>query len=439
MNKINRLFMRISELVSSGKFPDMLANRIDRVLTDIPPGGICYSQRKRLVGILKYAVKHCSYYKSLGISVSTPEDVEKFPVLDKKTIKNNFDGFLSDDIDRMNYYVSHTGGSTGEPLELYNSPGIDDLFQNKLWRRYGYKDGDIILAMDGTKLPTEAIGRGEYLYKKNSSQLPYGGYGLSSLYLTDDNIGDYCRALCALKPDFIRGYPSFVYRIANYIYEEGIKLDFKLKAVELTSESSFTYQHDLIRSVFNTKVFMQYGHTEACVFGYTFDDTLRYKIEPLYGYVEVLTAEGQAAKEGEMGEVVVTTLHNRVMPLIRYRTGDQAIYGGKGKDGIILNKVLGRTQDYIINVDGEKVLLTALIFAQHFDALGNIIRWQIEQSEIGTVLIHIVKRDTFTEKDETEIKNLFWNLGKVHVVFDYENGIQLTQRGKSLMLVQHIQ
>lgn len=428
---------RFHSLLMEGKLKDFVFHKCERIFI-LNNCNWPKKQERMLMRVLKYANRHCSYYRSLNINVKNIESIKKYPLLSKDTIKSNFQDFISDDINHMVYYVGHTGGSTGEPLELYSCPGIDDLFQIKLWKSNGYEDGDIILAMDGAKISDEAISENRYLYTKSKKQIPYGGFGLSSLYLTSENIGLYCQELIKLKPSFIRGYPSFIYRIASYMKDNQITIDFRMKAVELTSESSFGYQHDLIREVFGCKVIMQYGHTESCVFGYTYDETMRYRIEPLYGYVEIIKEDGKSAEIGEVGEVIVTTLHNTVMPLIRYRTGDYAEFGGYDKDGLILNRVLGRTQDYIVNADNEKVILTALIFAQHFDALGNMIRWQIEQFEAGTVIIHIIKRNSFTGKDEDEIRNLFWNLGKTKTIFNYVDTIELTGRGKSMMLVQHI-
>ena len=287
-------------------------------------------------------------------------------------------------------------------------------------------------------MPDDQIKNNNYLYIKNTNQLPYCGYGLSSLYLTDDNIQKYVDEIQKLKPAFIRGYPSFVYRIAKYIKDNGIVLDFEIKMVEITSESSFDYQRRLISSVFNTKVVMQYGHTEACAFGYTIDDNYKYRIEPLYGYVEVIKENGKHAEKGEVGEIVVTSLHNFAMPLIRYKTGDYAVFDGYDGRVMILQEIMGRTQDYIVNKYGNKVLLTALIFAQHFNALGHMDRWQIEQFEKGIVLISIVKGRDFSSKDEDEIKQLFNKVGDVDVVFDYSGQIRITGRGKSMMLIQHI-
>ena len=82
--------------------------------------------------------------------------------------------------------------------------------------------------------------------------------------------------------------------------------------------------------------------------------------------------------------------------------------------------------------------MTALIFAQHFNALGHIVKWQLEQYEKGKVIAHIIKSDDFSSDDEEEIRELFIKKANVDIQLDYVNSIALTPRGKSKMLIQHI-
>lgn len=395
-------------------------------------------QENLLLKMLRYANAHCDYYRNLNNTIETADDIQKYPLLTKDIIREKYEEITSDNKSHMVYHVSHTGGSTGEPLEFLNSASFDGYFQKKLWQQNGYRTGDIILAMDGSTINESLQKKDIFWFQCSNQNSPYGGYVMSSLYLTDSNIDKYCNYIFALKPDFIRGYPSFVYSIAKYITDHNMLIDFRVKAVELTSESAFPYQLETIKNAFKTRIIMQYGHTECCAFGYTFDQSMKYRIEPLYGYVEILKEDGSHAQIGETGEIVVTSLHNRVMPLIRYKTGDLAVFGGKDDKGIILDQILGRTQDYIVSRKNTKVLLTALIFAQHFDAMGHIRQWQIEQNSPGRVQISVVKAATYNESDETEILELFDRLGDVTAEIIYVDDIKKTARGKSKMLIQHL-
>lgn len=401
---------------------------------------ILSKQERALRRICRYAANNCEYYKEYF--AQNPElkkdAVTSFPILDKKTITSHFNDFISRKSSWYLSYDAYTGGSTGEPFHFLKNGNYEYYFSLRKWKEYGYKLGDRIIALDGSKIPESDIRKGVYWKKSAEDNIPFGSIALSSLYLSEETAQAYCAFLLKNKPAFIRGYPSFVHSMACYYEHFGLKPWKELKGIELTSETAIDSQIETISRVFDTKVYLQYGHSESCVFGYTFDSSYRYKTEPLYGFIEVLDSNGKPVKKGDVGEVVVTSLHNRVMPLIRYRTGDYAVYGGQDNRYVYLDSVLGRTQDYIISRSGKKVLLTAMIFGQHFSAMGHMNKWQIVQNEKGVVEILIIKNDHFSEVDELEIKELFNVLGDVDTIITYVDSIPLTPRGKSQMLIQKL-
>ena len=274
--------------------------------------------------------------------------------------------------------------------------------------------------------------------KNDGNMLPYGGMALSSMYLNKKNINEYLNFIIGFRPDFIRGYPAFISEIAAFVINNNIDINFRIKAIEVTSELCTESQANLISKAFKAKVIGQYGHTEACVFGYTIDDTMTYYCSPLYGWTEIIDDDDSHVDLGHEGEIVVTGFSSFGFPLIRYRTGDRAIYGGTKNGIVILKKVLGRTADYVVGYDNEKVLLTALVFGQHYNAFSRINRWQIIQDLPGIVKIIIDKSNEFTLKDEEEISKTFYKVGKVKVEFDYGYNFIKTKAGKMKFVVQNI-
>lgn len=392
-----------------------------------------FIQKYMLNSILLYAMNNVDFYRKRKTG---NRNIKFFPIVSKQDIRQDYESFKSNKIDKMFFFKSYTGGSTGEPFMLYNQSIVDEYFQNRLWKKMGYRNGDKILALDGSSIDDEQLKMGIYWKKKSDKNLPYGSYALSSLYLTDKNIRVYIDYIFSFKPNFIRGYPSFIFNIAKYIYDNRIVLDFPIKGIQLTSETALDYQISTIETVFNTNVILQYGHSESAIFAYATKPNYEYYFEPLYGYFEVLDEYGNQVGENEIGEIVVTSLHNRVMPLIRYKTGDYAVMSSNHN---YVKAILGRTQDYIVGREGEKVLLTALIFAQHFKALKNIIRWHIIQDQPGIIDIQIIKANEYNHNDEQEIYELFNKKGRVHSNFIYVKDIKLSKRGKSLMVTQKLE
>jgi phenylacetate-CoA ligase len=403
-----------------------------------------YSQSK-LQEILEYARVHCRYYgklfDALGFLPEALADFDSLPLLDKRTVRERKNDLISDEIDRLDYYNMNTGGSTGEPLEFPVSTlagRVDTMHQDFLYKIMGYESGDKIFTFFGRSVSEECRKENEYWIRTGKTGGPFGELTYSSLYLSQETLPYYVRHLCSQKPTILRGYPSAIGEMATYLLQQKISLSFQVKGVQLTAENAYDWQIAAIEDAFDTKVFLQYGHSEVCVFGYTTDDTHAYICSPVYGLTEVVGSDGKSVANGEVGEIVVTGFYNRALPLIRYRTGDLAIYGGTD-DGIVkLDRIVGRTQDFVYDVKDRKIPLTALVFGQHFGAFRNIRRWQIVQDVPGKILVRIVKDDAFSAKDVAEIKAKFWENAQIEAQIESAISIPLTERGKSRFLVQHL-
>lgn len=404
------------------------------------------SRNYKLLRILQYASKHTPFYRNLfqqaGFDPSNLKDFGKIPFLNKATIRNHWNELISDEIDSMDTYRMNTGGSTGEPLEFMVARFaglIDRVHQEFVYRMsMHYKPGDLIVAFDGSTVPPESLDSNIYWVVTSDRDIPYGRLSYSSLYLTAQTIPYYIKNILDIKPSILRGYPSFFNDIAEYILENSISIPFQIKGIQLTAENVYDWQIENIQKAFNTQVFMQYGHSEVCVYGYTFDNTHEYYCSPLYGFTEVLSDDGKHVNQGEVGEVVVTSFYNFAMPFIRYRTGDLALYNGD-IDGIVrLGKIIGRTQDFIYKKNREKVALTALIFGQHYRSFRNIKKWQLQQDIPGKVKVRIIKDDGFLAENEKEIRGKFKDICDVDAEFEYVEAMTLTPRGKFRFLIQNV-
>lgn len=405
----------------------------------------CYRNRK-LLQILQYAGEHCPYYKDIfqqaGFNPGSLDGFDSLPLLNKATIRGQRNKLISDEIDSMDFYIMNTGGSTGEPLEILVSciAGlIDAVHQEFVYRlTMQYQPGDMIVAFDGSSVPAESLDAHKYWVATGDQDIPYGRLSYSSLYLRAETIPHYVRHILDTRPNIFRGYPSFINDIAEYVLENGISIPFQVKGVQLTAENTHDWQIKNIRKAFSTRVFLQYGHSEVCVYGYTSDNAYEYYCSPFYGFTEVLGDDGIHVQPGNIGEVVVTGFYNYAMPFIRYRTGDLALFNGD-TDGIVrLGKIVGRTQDFIFTENGEKIALTALIFGQHFRAFRNIRKWQLQQDIPGKVKVRIIIEEGFTEEDETEIRAKIMSICGVDTEFEYVSFIPLSQRGKFRFLVQNV-
>ena len=400
----------------------------------------------KLRSILNRLYKTSPYYKKIIIDSGGVDAVlnnwGNFPLLTKNIIRSQGENIYSICIDKEKFVWLNTGGSTGNPLSFpfYRpryAPQIENIAQYKLYRMMGYKRGDMIVAIDGRR-PTENDIKNNIYWGLNNNTFPFGKFHYSTMYLNNDTIIYYVNSLNSIKPQIVRGYPSGLVTLSLLIKQNNLSLSFIPKGIYLTSENYSEEMVKIISSVFKCPIYGQYGHTESSVFAYRLPDSEKYYCLPLYGYTEILNENDQPCKIGEIGEIVVTGFSNYALPFIRYKTGDLAEYGGVKKDGtVILNKLLGRSVDFLYNSKKEKIYLVGFIFGAHLHAFDVIDQWQLEQDTYGVVKMKIVKGIEYRDVDENEL-NLFFLKADFKLDITYVNQIPKTIRGKQQFLIQKL-
>lgn len=404
----------------------------------------CKMRDHRLCYILYYARCHSKYYKNLlGDQVITEENcyevLKSLPLLSKDIIKEENWNIYSDEINEAWSNWRNTGGSTGEPLKfpaLATPYYVEDICQMMLYIKMGFKPGDTIVSIDGSRVSDAE--RSKNIYWVIKRNFPYGRHAYSTLYLNEQTFPYYLESLNTLSPKFMRGYPSGFLMLCHFIERTHAKVSFHLKGIYLTSESYSIDDTNYISSILQCPVYGQYGHTECSVFATKKPQENQYLCSPLYGYTEVLDEQGHQVKKGEAGEVVVTGFSIAGLPFIRYRTGDLAVYGGETKYGeTILTELLGRTVDYIYNLDGKKIYTVGFIFGGHLKIFNYLKQWQLEQNVIGELLIRVVKGLEYNQTIEDEIVE-FFESNRFSVKIQYVDNIPQTLRGKRKFLIQNI-
>ena len=155
------------------------------------------------------------------------------------------------------------------------------------------------------------------------------------------------------------GYAFSNFQLANLIIENKIKAP-KLKAVLTSSEKLTNEMREILSKAYGCKIFDSYSGVEACgLISENMDGDLLFSLDT--GIMEVLDVNGNDINHGEEGEVVSTGLLNFDQPLIRYKIGDRVKISKnqKTKSGLNLLKIdeiSGRVEDYIIGIEGRKIV-----------------------------------------------------------------------------------
>ena len=401
----------------------------------------------KLKEILEYSYKSVPYYRKLfdlhGINVSrilTHEDFTHIPLLDKKTIARNFDSLQATSFKPIKKSYVTTGGTSGQTLRFVidkERSSIEWAFLTMMWERFGYTINDRRVMLRGEIIKKK---RGElWLFDPLLNQV-----SLSTFHMTNENLMTYHQLIEDFKPHVIHGYPSAIIRYAQFLRNKKIVPTFKLKGVVCISENIIPAQRRYIEETFSTRFFSFYGHSEKLILAGECEQSSFYHIEPLYGYTEILRADGtQVTEDGEVGELVGTGFINRAMPFIRYRTGDIVEYTTErckcGRNFTLIKSVKGRwLQEMLVTKNMSLISITALNV--HSDIFDRVERFQFVQSEPGKTVLEIVPREDYQKRDSLRI------LGELSAKLDRQIDLTLklvskiptTDSGKSLFLKQHI-
>lgn len=348
-------------------------------------------QIRQLRSLTKHAVDTTSFYKEFysksDIHIKSFEDFSRLPLLSKEHVRGHSEEFLSSLYPRSALNCVSTGGSTGEPLLLFKEKGIarskELAYMTDQWSRVGYEPGRRMAIL------RSALVRG----RKNKNLWEYepirNRWIYSAFDLTQGNMKRILQHMRHIKPDYLHVYPSALTQLASFMKACNEPPISSLRGILSGSENTLPSQISLFEKVFNCPVFRWYGMGEMAALAGSCEHSHIYHSYNTYSYVELLDETGDPVEEvGARGEIVGTAFHNYAMPLIRYRTGDYAIYAGKqcqkcGRTGMMFSEIEGRAQEFVIDKNGNRHALAPFIFGIHDTMWTNIAAIQFVQKEKG--------------------------------------------------------
>lgn len=107
---------------------------------------------------------------------------------------------------------------------------------------------------------------------------------------------------------------------------------------------------DIVKKKFDLELFETYGAVEFGWLAFECNEHCGLHMTTNNMYLEIVDEEGEQVSAGEQGEIIVTGLYNRAMPLIRYRIGDLGIPSDEkcpcGRSWPLIKSIEGRINDY---------------------------------------------------------------------------------------------
>jgi phenylacetate-CoA ligase len=317
------------------------------------------------------------------------EDMNRLPLLTKNDVRKNISEMTDHRFEKSSV-LTHTSGSTGEPLPMRLNEyfmAFDNACLFRHWSWAGYTFGARMAALR-TYVPsqtTEPLWR----YDKLKNTMYFSAYHLSPA-----NCGDYVDRLLTFQPKFIKAYPSSITVFAEFAYPYRDKFDF-LQGIFTASETLLPTERDRVESTFGKKLFNWYGMTEPAVIITECEQHNGMHINWEYGYPEFLPSDDLAENEFRL---VTTGFHNPVMPFIRYDTGDIVrLYETPqtcacGRNMPLIHSIVGRKDECILMADGRR--LPSANFYSVFRAHPEVVKFQIVQYGRNEIVVKLLIRDS---------------------------------------------
>lgn len=400
------------------------------------------SSQNLLINQVNYAIANIPFYEQYD-TIKTIEELQRLPIVDKETIAKNPARFINASLKDQGL-KSNTGGSSGTPFTFLIEKGVtrpkEAAHFNWYWSQYGYKPGDKVLMVRGKSLQKNA----NFEYQSIKNNLVVSCYNINQ-----KSIEEIYKEILRFKPKFIHAYPSSLLTFTKElsVFLSGQKPEFEVQALFLGSEYLFEEDKNYLNDYYNANIVTWYGHSECLIHGAKCDISGDYHFFPFYGYIELVDDNGNPINEpGIEGRIIATGFDNKVMPLIRYDTGDLGILSANkecscGFRGTSLSRIVGRGKDFIVLKDNTKVTLTAFIFGQHHAEFSKIKEMQIVQNIPGNIVLRIIPLSDLSKMDIDNLTHRLEksvNLNMLSVNVEMVEFCEKTHRGKHKLLIQNI-
>jgi phenylacetate-CoA ligase len=394
-------------------------------------------QFRQLHALLTHAWESIPFYrerlKSAGFdprTALTPETFFRLPLLHRQDVQTAGEALLSQQLPREHGKVHEgkTSGSTGRPLRYSGTQYSQFIWlsltlREHLWHERNFR-GKLAVIRVGTQ---------------NSALNSWGPpadvvfeTGPAATLDIGVAIETQARWLQEQEPNYLLSYPSNILGLANHCLEQGIKLK-HLREVRTLGEALNQELRTACQQAWGVPVVDMYSANEVGYIALQCPDHEHYHVQSEAVFAEILKNDDTPCQPGEIGRLVVTTLHNYAMPLIRYELGDYAEAGEPcscGRGLPVIERIVGRQRNLVTLPDGSRHWpRTGYQAWMEFLSIRQIQMVQKSLQEIEVRLV--VNQDLTAQEQATMISALQESLGyPFRIFFTYHQEIPRGAGGK---------
>jgi phenylacetate-coenzyme A ligase PaaK-like adenylate-forming protein/glycosyltransferase involved in cell wall biosynthesis len=407
-------------------------------------------QDEKLRRMVRHAYRNVPFYRQRMREAGVrPEDIRgqadlhKLPFLTKRDVREHlyFD-ILSENHQKNHVLKITTSGSTGEPFVCYADRAQLEFrwastLRSQEWTGYEFGDRCVRLWHQ-----TIGMSKPQALKERLDAVLVRRKY-IPVFEMSSDRLEHMVREIADYEPVLLDGYAEALDFLAHYLKTRGT-VAVRPKAIMSSAQTLPEASRKLVEDAFGCKVFDKYGSREFSGIAYECDAHAGHHVVG-EGYIVEVLCDGEPARAGETGEVVITDLNNFCLPFIRYRIGDLAVAVDPsfecpcGRGLPLVGDIEGRVQSIIQGTDGRYV---PGAFFEHFlkEYDHAIRRFQVVQEKPSAIVFRVVKGGRYSDEVLAEILAAFRKyLGDdMRIDVEFVDQVEMIRTGKRLGSVSRL-
>ncbi|MFS8065796.1 MAG: phenylacetate--CoA ligase family protein [Byssovorax sp.] len=323
-------------------------------------------QHRQLAALLRHARATVPWYEKrldaagiTDVQSITPESWSRIPLLTRQELQDHQAELISRSVppEHGKTHRNRTSGSTGEPIEVLGTQVTGFFWQSlllrdDLWHQRDF--GKRVVAIRSGRDEADPLAVHDLPSWGSSSPLLYETGPMTLFYHTTP-LARQVELLEARSPHYLLTYPSNARALCRYSRKRPVRLP-DLEAVHTYGEPLTPDVRAACREAWGVPVQDVYSCEELGFLALQCPHHDHYHVQSESVLVEILDEQGSPCAPGQVGRVVLTSLHNFAMPLIRYAIGDHAEVGEAcpcGRGLPVLTRILGRRRNRVALPDGR--------------------------------------------------------------------------------------
>ena len=326
---------------------------------------------------LQATVQHCmnspfyrKRFEEAGLKpedIKTLDDIRRIPFTTKQDLRDTYPFGMASVPLRECTRLHSSSGTTGTPtVILHTQKDLEEWaaqVARNLWR-VGLRPDDVFQNSSGYGMFTGGLG-----FQYGAERL-----GMLTIPAAAGNSIRQIKFITDFGTTALHAVPSYVTRLYEVMQSMGVdpRRDTKLKVLAIGAEPHSEEQRRRIEEMMGVKAYNSFGMSEMCGPGVGFECQEQNGLHFWEDYyiVEIVDPETlEPVPDGEVGELVLTSLCREAMPLLRYRTRDLTRVLGRtcpcGRNHVRIDRMRGRSDDMMVlrgvnifPIQIEKILMT---------------------------------------------------------------------------------